>query len=202
MRTSRAFALAVLLGACGGLFPPDPARDGEACEVDEECASETCYGGELCAFSTCNSTSDCDAGFRCDEPKDWLELVTLGTVRGACVPGCSVCPDGERWSCASGENRCSFDGRPFIEPGGPYTGVVGEPIHVVATVDFAPDRALMLAEWIYGGEVVGEGLDTEIVFTSPGAASLTLVVTDDEGTTATATALVELCPGPAPECTD
>lgn len=191
VRTSSVFLVGVLLGC--GLFPPEPQPDGSSCELDSDCESESCYGARVCAFSSCNDTGDCAAGFSCDEAPTWLEFASLGTAKGTCLPRCSVCPDGERWSCESDDDRCRFDGLPHVDAGGPYPAVVGEPVRLTATAELAPGRSIETVEWMHNGIVIGTALELDVVFEDSSDSSVEVVVTDDEEAAGMATAVLELC---------
>jgi hypothetical protein len=170
----------------------DPKRDGESCDGDGDCESESCRGG-MCTASSCDSSAQCEAGFVCDEPSDWAEGWSLGTAKGACVPTCDRCPFRvePRWVC--GGETCGYDASPWVDAGGPYDGIAGDPIEVHATVELDGGRELASAEWWFQGTVVATGLDAEITIEMPGTHSLELIVADDAPLGASATATITVC---------
>lgn len=178
--------------SAGCLFELDPQPDGADCESDDECDSGTCFGDRFCAHSKCTNSSYCEPGFVCEEPPLWQEVVSIGLVKNRCVPDCSLCPtDEDRWSC--GDDRCAFDGRPRIDPGGPYLATRGEPVRLEATVELAPGRELAEVQWLLDAEVVGEELSVELVFSDYDSPNISVVVTDDHETTEGASVNVNLC---------
>ena len=182
----------MLLGlATGCLFPPEPQPDGADCEVDDDCESGSCLGSRFCAYSNCTNTSYCEAGFVCEEPPAWQEVVTLGLVKNRCVPDCTICPTDEpRWSCG---DRCFFDSRPIVDPGGPYDAMVGHTVVLEGAVDLAPGREIDEVVWMEGAEVLGDELTVEVAIDGLVSPTFTLVVTDDDGSTGSQSVQVNVC---------
>lgn len=183
-----------LLGIACGLFA-DPQPDGASCSSNDECQSEHCVEG-MCMLSSCNHTGDCRAGFECDEPKTWEEVLSFGLADGACVPTCAVCPleESDRWSCSGGDSgRCFFDGAPHVDAGGPYEAVLGEPLRLSVDVDLAPGREIQSVEWLMGGLVVGDTLELDIVLDTLDPTFISVVVLDDENGYGTDDASIRVC---------
>jgi len=170
----------------------DPRRDGESCSDDDDCDSEVCRGG-MCTASSCESSGECEQGFVCDEPPSWVEGLSLGFARGACMPTCDRCPFRvePRWIC--GGELCSYDTAPWVDAGDAYDGIVGDPIAVTAEVDLDDGRELVSAQWMWQGEVVASGLEAEIVIEAAGTWSVTLVVTDEAAATGSASVPLHVC---------
>jgi len=81
---------------------------------------------------------------------------------------------------------------PIVTAGGPYRGMVGEPVQLTATGTIDPDDNFLRFEWDFGhGEKV-TGSQPMHIFTKPGDYSVTLTVTDRGGlkNTATASAII------------
>jgi hypothetical protein len=191
----------LVLAISSGCTILEPKRDGEACERHDECESETCAGG-ICAFSSCEHQSHCAGGFTCDEPPDWLEVLSFGIARGVCQPSCDVCPHGSepRWVCDAPSNGCFYDAEPWIEVGGPYEAIVGEPVTLAGSVEFADGRSLSEARWQLYDTELGQGLEIEAVFEMPGLQRVSLVVIDDDNHAAIADADVQVCSDEAGPC--
>jgi hypothetical protein len=184
--------LLAALAGCLGLFEPEPQPDGDSCDVGEDCESGTCIGG-MCVGSSCSDRSRCEVGFTCSDPGTLAEVFTLGLASGSCVPTCDACPlENPRWSCS--DNACGYDGNPHVDAGGPYEAVLGEPVRLVGSAELAPDREVERAHWSSwrDGEL-GDGLEIEAVFMTPGAQEITLAVEDDEYGYGSATAQVTVC---------
>lgn len=201
MSISRIIAI-VALGFASGCFIADafdePNRDGASCEEDADCASDTCVGG-MCAYSSCNGPGDCEADFRCDEPELWEEGITLGLAKGRCAPTCSACPDDdERWSCS--DMVCRYDGTPRVDAGGPYEGVVGQPLVLHGAAELAEGRDLGSATWMFAGSEIATGLEVDHLPVAPMNGTLELLVTDETGLSSFATASVHVCSNEGSPC--
>ena len=190
--SSLAFALLVSVTGCFGLFTPDPKVDGESCDDDDDCRSSHCVGG-MCTGSSCDHAGDCQGGFSCAEPGTLVEVFSLGLADGSCVPTCDVCPiENPRWTC-SGES-CGYDGTPWVDPGGPYTAVVGEPVRLSGSAELVDGRDVETASWeSWSDGTLGEGLEIDAVFMTPGEQEVTLVVQDDATMSGSAPAMVSVC---------
>ena len=86
-------------------------------------------------------------------------------------------------------------GTPIVTAGGPYRGVVGEPVQFTATGTIDPDDNFLTFEWDFGDREKATGYQPMHIFTKPGDYSVKLTVTDREGLTSTATALAVIRAG-------
>lgn len=177
-----------------------PRSDGETCESDDDCFSESCVGG-ICAFSSCNGTGDCEAGFVCEEPPTWAEWLTIGIAQGSCNPTCDACPweENPRWTC-NDDSSCTYDGAPWVEVGGPYEAIVGEPVTLVGSVETADGRELERVVWQANGLELGTELELSTTFSMPGYYDLTLVATDADDRIGSAATSIDVCAPVATPC--
>jgi subtilisin len=67
--------------------------------------------------------------------------------------------------------------------GGPYVGVVGEPVCFSVSGTFDPDDNLLTHAWDFGDGETGEGRNPIHVYQQPGVYNATLTVTDQDGRT-------------------
>jgi PKD repeat protein len=84
--------------------------------------------------------------------------------------------------------------RPVADPNGPYTdGVIGEPVIFDGTGSYDPDGIIVDYNWDFGDGSTGTGLTPMHIYAVDGTYTVTLTVTDDDGTTdiATTTATIE-----------
>ena len=77
---------------------------------------------------------------------------------------------------------------PIVTAGGPYRGVVGEPVQLTAAGTIDPDDNFLRFEWDFGDGEKVTGSQPMHTFTKPGDYSVTLTVTDREDLKSTATA--------------
>ncbi len=84
-----------------------------------------------------------------------------------------------------GENR-----QPIADAGGPYTGLINEPVFFDGSKSSDPDGSIQNYFWnFYNGES-GSGRSSQTTYTSSGNYTVTLTVTDDSEATDTATTYV------------
>jgi hypothetical protein len=156
----------------------------------------------MCTGSSCDVDGNCESGFTCAEPGTLAEVFSFGLATGSCVPTCAVCPEGEpRWSCSG--NACLYDDTPVVDAGGPYAAIVGEPVRLSGTAEPAPDREIAAARWSSWQQgLLGEGLEIDAVFTTPGSHTLALDVEDDEHAVGSASTMVLVCSAAGGPCGD
>jgi PKD repeat protein len=70
---------------------------------------------------------------------------------------------------------------PTADAGGPYPGAVNQPVRFDATGSDDADGVLVSAEWDFGDNSTGSGLNPDHTYTVPGPYTATLTVKDDEG---------------------
>jgi len=87
---------------------------------------------------------------------------------------------------------------PTAEAGGPYPGVVGVDIPFDGSASFDADGSIALASWDFGDGSNGTGLFAQHAYAAPGAYSVTLSVTDNDGDVDTDTARVLIGDGKIP----
>ena len=78
----------------------------------------------------------------------------------------------------------SAQAAPAANPGGPYRGVVGDPITFIAAQG---PGANLRYDWTFGDGTVGTGSSITKVYAQPGVYTVTLTVTDATGARSTAT---------------
>jgi hypothetical protein len=190
----RAGALLVVITMAGACTFLHPRQDGESCEAHDECESESCASG-ICAFSSCEHQGNCEAGFTCDEPPSWLEVLSFGVAKGVCRPSCAICPHEQepRWSCDVAENACYYDASPWVDAGGPYVAAVGEPVVLEGTVELAPGRSMARLWWVHADTELGTQPRIEAVFDTAGLQHVSFLVEDDSGSLSSTTAEVDVC---------
>ncbi len=77
---------------------------------------------------------------------------------------------------------------PVANAGGPYTGIVGQPVQFDGSKSSDPDGTIAAYLWNFGVSGVGSGLVNPVkTYTAPGTYTVTLTVTDDKGATNTVT---------------
>jgi hypothetical protein len=190
-------AMIVLLGSVA-LAMGCQARDGEACEKDDDCASGYCGGG-YCLGSSCQRTSQCERGWSCEQPPEWLELFTFGLASGVCYQPCSECPAGERYYC-DGE-LCKYDGSPWVEIVGPVEIEVGVEATFTGEAEAADDRAIVAWLWSSSREGdLGEAPSLTRAFDQADEFVLRLEVEDESGLSAEASTTVTVCLPPGSPC--
>lgn len=177
---SLVLALALPSGCMFDLFDDEhdaPARDGADCGHDDDCSSGTCLGG-MCTASSCNLDGECEGGFQCNEAPTWIEVVSLGTADGVCVPDCNTCPlENDRWTC--GGTACAFDPNPRLTTGGPYEAIVGEPITLEVMIELDVGREVQSIEWSYGGMIISTETTADFVPDLAATLNVGLTVIDD-----------------------
>jgi PKD repeat protein len=89
---------------------------------------------------------------------------------------------------------------PVANAGGPYSGTKGLPINFDGTGSTDPDGNIVSYAWDFGDGGSGTGATVEHTYATSGTYTVTLVVTDDDGATDDATALVTV-PHVAPTAT-
>lgn len=189
-------AFVTVLPASGCVFDlfdheDPPKRDGAECDHDEGCKSGACRGG-MCTASSCNVTSNCAGGFTCEMAPTWVEVLSLGLAKGVCLPDCNTCPlEHERWSCAG--TVCGYDADPHLTIGGPYEGIVGDPIALAVTFELDDGRELGTIEWSWNGMIVSTEATAEIVPDAPGTFWANVTVTDDASGYASAAVELRVC---------
>ena len=93
---------------------------------------------------------------------------------------------------------------PIADPGGPYFGMVGDPLMLDGSDSVDPDGTIILYDWDFGDGSMGSGLMPGHTYLSVGTFDVTLVVTDDNGLTGSAGTTAEILETPvnnAPDCT-
>jgi PKD repeat protein len=78
-------------------------------------------------------------------------------------------------------------GPPLSDPGGPYYGVVNQPIEFDGSGSAAPDGFIIAYDWDFGDGATGTGTKPAHTYTSTGFYVITLTVWDDDGATNTST---------------
>ena len=76
---------------------------------------------------------------------------------------------------------------PVVDPGGPYSGVAGEPVQFDGSGSLDPDGTIISYDWDFGDGNTGTGISTTHIYAAVGIYTVTLTVTDDDGATDTAT---------------
>ena len=79
---------------------------------------------------------------------------------------------------------------PTSDAGGPYAGVVNVPVQFDGTGSTDPDGSIVQYAWTFGDGGTSSRLNPTHTYAAPGPYTVTLTVTDDEGETDDATALV------------
>jgi len=94
---------------------------------------------------------------------------------------------------------------PIADAGGPYTGVVGQPVLFDGRKSSDPDGRVVMWEWNFGDGSLKDVTSLSrigYIYPAPGTYTVTLTVTDDKGATATATTTAAITAGPQPPPTD
>jgi hypothetical protein len=185
--------LALLVLGC------QPRPDGSYCEGDLDCDSGACVGN-YCLGSSCGAQAHCEPGWDC---------VGLGSPgwcfwcsgAGDCMQPCTAdadCP--ATWIC---EGYCRFEPEFEVDIGGPYVGVVDEPIRFTDTIVPPPGYRVLLRRWSFG--LYPDGDEVSYAFTTPfeGNVSLTVTVQDEHllESTAYASAQLQVCTPEIEPCT-
>ena len=92
-------------------------------------------------------------------------------------------------------------GLPVAEPGGPYSGVVDEPVTFDGSAS-TDDSAIDSYAWDFGDGGTAEGATAEHSFAEAGVYTVTLTVTDDDANEASAGQLASIREVEAPSCFD
>ncbi|HEY5839427.1 MAG TPA: MBG domain-containing protein [Pyrinomonadaceae bacterium] len=85
---------------------------------------------------------------------------------------------------------------PTASAGGPYNGVVGSPVVFEGRASFDPDGSITTYQWNFGDSTSGTGPTPSHTYAQTGTYSVTLVVTDNSGSTASQTAIATIATGP------
>jgi PKD repeat protein len=86
---------------------------------------------------------------------------------------------------------------PICDAGGPYQGVVGQPITFDGSGSTDPDGTIVSYEWDFADCATGTGPNPTHAYTTAGAYIVTLCVTDNEGALNCCQASVQIEGGPA-----
>ncbi|HEC82103.1 MAG TPA: PKD domain-containing protein [Thermoplasmatales archaeon] len=80
--------------------------------------------------------------------------------------------------------------KPVADAGGPYSGVVGEPVVFDGSASYDSDGMIVSYQWDFGDGKTGVGATSSHVYRNAGEYTVTLTVTDDGGKTAVDKAVV------------
>lgn len=87
---------------------------------------------------------------------------------------------------------------PVANAGGPYVGVVGQPVQFDGSGSFDLDGTIARYLWTFGGSITKEGARVSHTFDVATTATVTLTVTDNLGATHTATTTATITAAPPP----
>ncbi len=87
---------------------------------------------------------------------------------------------------------------PVAVSGGPYAGLAGAPVIFHAGASRDPDGDDLMFAWDFGDDTTGSGPMPEHTYTTPGTYAVTLLVSDDNGGTVTASTDVVVSAQPGP----
>jgi PKD repeat protein len=85
-----------------------------------------------------------------------------------------------------------------VNPGGPYTGVVGQPVAFSGTITGVPPGQVGSFLWSFGDGTTGSGATTSHIYTAPGTYTVTLTVTTTLGQQLSATTTATITGGGMP----
>ncbi len=106
---------------------------------------------------------------------------------------------GDRWAVEltiSTECDTTSNSPPVCDAGGPYGGVVDEPITFDGTGSFDSDGSIAGYDWDFGDGAMGSGPTPTHVYTTPNSYVVTLTVTDDRGAAVDCSTTAEVRPPP------
>ena len=88
---------------------------------------------------------------------------------------------------------------PVADPGGPYSGQVGQPVAFDGSRSMDPDGTIVSYRWFFGDNTEGTGPTPTHTYTAAGTYTVTLTVTDNDGLRDTAVTTVTITdPAPPP----
>jgi len=99
------------------------------------------------------------------------------------------------WTLFSNKN-------PVANPGGPYTGYVGNPVQFDGSLSSDPDGDPLTYSWIFGDGGTGAGVSPTHIYANVGTYIVSLTVNDGRGGVNTASTTAEIKSPPAPTITD
>ncbi len=97
--------------------------------------------------------------------------------------------DGASSTC---ETTANINALPICDAGGPYSGLVGQPVSFDGTGSSDPDGTIVSYSWDFGDGATGSGATPTHTYAATGVFTVTLCVVDDDGAESCCTTTVSI----------